>query len=565
MSLWNEHLAVTTRANAASPSIAVSPDIRWSRCGDYGAPPLASPAGRPPAVVALSNKVLDNTRNFANIRPMSEKWQDTRPARSTIRDEPRLVWATAATVAAFGAWVLYDAHPGINWLLWTAAAVAGLLALTRRRSNPPPRSILVIGAVPVVVAGAAAVTASPAMWALIFLTIVFSLATLMLLTASASLTSLTARFAAIAPLVALKFAVTQTVRRGIEATNLIRSSRTRAWLRGTAITLPVLIAFALLLAGADPVFAAWRDAIGELVANWEFVPRLIFFAALLVIVLGAYGYASIEPSSATAVEGEKAPTRWLGATERLMLLAGIAALFWLFLGVQLGYLFGNLPRVATSGMTFAEYARRGFAELTIVASASALLIVVSERYGRDNGRARTLRLLTFAVIAAVLLLLGSAFRRVWLYEAAYGFTTARLYAQFYMSAVAVGLVLLSLEVARDFDAGRLFRRAAAAATILFIALIYWNHEAWIARRNMDRFATTGKLDVAYLARELSPDAVPAIAERLASLPDPVRSELRRAVRERYTGRKGLLPRAWFEWNLASSRARRALDASFSSP
>jgi hypothetical protein len=27
------------------------------------------------------------------------------------------------------------------------------------------------------------------------------------------------------------------------------------------------------------------------------------------------------------------------------------------------------------------------------------------------------------------------------------------------------------------------------ATILFIALIYWNHEAWIARRNMDRFAS----------------------------------------------------------------------------
>jgi hypothetical protein len=134
-----------------------------------------------------------------------------------------------------------------------------------------------------------------------------------------------------------------------------------------------------------------------------------------------------------------------------------------------------------------------------------------------------------------------------------------------MGAVAAGLVMLWLEVARDFDAGRLFRRAAAAVTILFIALIYWNHEAWIARRNMDRFASTGQLDIVYLARGLSPDAIPAIAERLPSLPEPMRSELRHAVRERHAAREDRRQRAWFEWNLASSSARRALDASFSSP
>ncbi|MCU1437970.1 MAG: hypothetical protein JWP66_1057, partial [Naasia sp.] len=331
--------------------------------------------------------------------------------------------------------------------------------------------------------------------------------------------------------------------------------------RGIAITVPVMIGFALLLAGADPVFAGWRDAVARLVASWEFVPRLVFFGALLVVVLGAYGHASTEPSRAPTPEGT-VPARWLGSTERLMLLAGVAALFWLFLAVQLGYLFGNLARVAASGVTFAEYARRGFAELSIVASASALLIVVSERYGNTDGRERPLRFLTFAVIAAVLLLLGSAFRRVWLYEAAYGYTTARLYAQVYMCAVAAGLVVLALEIARALDAGRLFRRAATTATLLFIALAYWNHEAWIARRNIDRFASTGRLDVAYLARELSPDAVPAIAERLPSLPEPARSELRRAVRERYVARTDLRQGAWFEWNLARSEARRALAASF---
>jgi Domain of unknown function (DUF4153) len=495
---------------------------------------------------------------------MSEESEASSPPSGAVKGEPGLLWATAAVVAGFGTWMLYDALPGINWVLWTGAAVAGLLVFSRPRGNPP-RSVLIMGGAPIVIAGAAAVTASPRLWALICLAIVFLLAMQMLLTAGLPPRSITARFAATAPLVALRIAAVQTMRRGVEATHLlIRSTRARAWVRGLAITLPVLVGFALLLAGGDPVFAAWRDAVEGLFASWEFVPRVVFFMALLVVVLGAYGYASIESGSTPAMEG-RAPARWLGSTERFILLAGVAALFWLFLVVQVGYLFGNLPRIPASGMTFAEYARRGFGELSIVASASALLIVVSERYGNDDGRERTLRLLTFAVIAAVLLLLGSALRRVWLYEAAYGFTTARLYAQVYMCAVVVGLAMLSLEVARDFDAGRLFRRAAAAVTILFIALIYWNHEAWIAKRNMDRFASTGKLDVAYLTRGLSPDAIPAILERLPSLPEPVRSNLGRAVRERYAAINRGRQRTWFEWNLASSRARQALNASFASP
>ncbi len=206
----------------------------------------------------------------------------------------------------------------------------------------------------------------------------------------------------------------------------------------------------------------------------------------------------------------------------------------------------------------------GSPSLTVVASASALLIVGCERYGNDN-RQRTLRLVTFAVIAAVLLLLASAFRRVSLYEAAYGFTTMRLYAQVYMCAVAAALLVLALEVAGDFDVNRLFRRSLAAATILFIALVYWNHEGWIARQNMDRFASTGKVDVEYLTRGLSSDAIPAIAERLTSVPEPLRSEIRDSVRKRYVARNGGRQRAWFEWNLASARARQAIDASFATP
>ncbi len=475
------------------------------------------------------------------------------------------LWIMAAGVAGLGAWVLYDALPGINWVLWTGAAVAGLLLFLAPHGRIP-RAVPLLAALALAVAGAAARTASPPLWVLITGTIVFLLSIQMLLAAGLSARSITAWFAGLAPLMALRHAVIQSARRSAEATQLIRSTQARAWVRGIAITLPVVLGFSLLLAGADPVFAGWRDAIERLMGGWEFVARIGFFLFLMVIVLGAYGYAA--GSQPTSPPGEARVTvRWLGSTERLILLGGVAALLWLFLALQLGYLFGNLPRLPASGVTFAEYARRGFAELTVVASATALIIVGSERFGNDEGRGRTLRLLTLAVIAAVLLLLGSAFRRVWLYESAYGFTTARLYAQVYMVAVAAGLAMLSLEVAGggSFDPGRLFRRAAGAALILFIGLLYWNHEAWIARQNLDRFARTGKLDVTYLARELSLDALPAIAERLPGLPDSIRSELSNAVVNRFAGSEEIRPTRWFEWNRSRERAREALARSFTAP
>lgn len=482
----------------------------------------------------------------------------TEPTTGSANGAPATLWPAAATIAAFGTWMFFDALPGINWVLWTSMAAAGLVAFTRPRGDAR-RSALIMGATATAIAGVAAVTASPWLWALSCLGVMFFLSLQMLVAAAPSLRSVTIWFAMTAPLVAFRDAALQTLRSSVDATHLIHSTRARAWVRGLVITLPVLAVFALLLAGADPIFAAWRDAVASLFASWEFLPRTVFFGALLVVVLGAYGYASLAPES-TAATGSDSHTRWLGATERMMLLGSVAALFWLFLAVQAGYFFGNLPSIPASGVTFAEYARRGFGELTVVASASALLIVGSERYGNDE-RERTLRVLTFAVIAAVVLLLASAFRRVWLYEMAYGFTTARLYAQAYMCAVMAALAALSFEVAGTFDVNRLFRRAGAAATILFIVLGYWNHEAWIARQNIDRLASTGKLDVSYLTEALSPDAVPAIAERLTSLPDPLRAQVRDSLRQRYSRRGERRVRRWFEWNLASARARDALGAS----
>jgi len=236
----------------------------------------------------------------------------------------------------------------------------------------------------------------------------------------------------------------------------------------------------------------------------------------------------------------------------------VTGLFWLFIGVQLSYLFGNVPSMPGSDLTFAEYAQQGFGELSIVATFSIILILVSERYGRVNGHGQRLRALTLALLVAVVILLISAFNRVLLYEAAFGFTVSRLYAQVYMIVLAFALFALAVEVLTTLDTRALFRRVFAVATVALVVLVFWNHEGWIASKNIDRYATTGKLDVRYLVSDLSPNAIPVLVSRLSTLPDPKRGELRDAIATRYKNPRRLGRDRWFEWNYRRQLAREAL-------
>jgi len=129
-----------------------------------------------------------------------------------------------------------------------------------------------------------------------------------------------------------------------------------------------------------------------------------------------------------------------------------------------------------------------------------------------------------------------------------------------MVVVAVTLLWLAFELRHELNPARLFRTAGVSATIAFIVLVYWNHEAWIASRNLDRVASTGKLDVSYLTRDLSENAVPVLVERLPQLPEPYKTDLRTQLFRRYADTNRLTENHWFEYNMRRHEARDALVA-----
>ena len=172
----------------------------------------------------------------------------------------------------------------------------------------------------------------------------------------------------------------------------------------------------------------------------------------------------------------------------------------------------------------------------------------------DSENQRTLVRLELALLVALELILLSAFRRVILYEQAFGFTTARIFAQVYMVAVGLGLLALLFEIRKGGITIDLARRLAVIALAAFTVLAFWNFEAWIMNRNIDRARSGSEFDIRY-ARRLSLDAIPTVVAR--------RKELSAADQQAVEEWLGCLTlpeqKHWYEWNFRARSGAAALE------
>jgi hypothetical protein len=122
-----------------------------------------------------------------------------------------------------------------------------------------------------------------------------------------------------------------------------------------------------------------------------------------------------------------------------------------------------------------------------------------------------------------------------------------------MVAMALALFALAIEVARGSISISFGRRVAEIGLGVFTVMVFWNYEAWIVNRNIDRALETGKFD-GYYASTLSGDAIPTLLSRRGEIPTVARTdwETRLACVSPPTKRR------WFEWNRSVRAADRAL-------
>jgi hypothetical protein len=320
--------------------------------------------------------------------------------------------------------------------------------------------------------------------------------------------------------------------------------------RGLLLALPVLFIFTGLLMSADSIFASYVSQIASLSLPFD-VDAIIVHC----VVIGFFAWACAGGMLAALRErgynlfpvegkGEGTAFRFLGWTEALTVLVTVDLLFGGFMLVQGVYFFGGLDGLARSGLSYAEYARKGFFELLTVACLTLAMLWVLSIVSRREGtvQVRLFNLANGVMVALVLGMLASAFQRMWLYEQAYGFTQLRIYTHSFM--VWLALVLLLFVVALLAARPKLFSYGSYSSALAYLALLsIANPDAFIVQANIARhlqnpaaplhierdfFAYSDEVDLYYLT-ELSSDATPALVAALPLLRPEERAVIEEAL------------------------------------
>lgn len=493
-----------------------------------------------------------------------------------MKTNPTKLWIVVFALGWLLDFLFWEMNPGVNFAIFVTACMTAAFYLLLSDGLRPNRFSL--GLIPLF-GFFAAVTFLRAEPMTTFLAYTFTLLSMTLLTVTYlggrwiqyTLIDYLAKTASLAgSMIARPITHMTEIRKG-QAEAGVQPPKRNIWpvVRGVMIALPVVAVFASLLASADVVFG---QRLEDLI-NWfrlDNLPELIFRFVYIAVI--GYALAGVVLHAATESKDEKLINEdkplippFLGSVEATIVLGSVVALFAVFVAVQFQYFFGGATNIKVEGYTYAEYARRGFGELVTVAFfALLMLMTLTAVTKRETETQRKLFSgLGIALVALLLVMLFSAFKRLGLYEAAYGFSRLRTYTHVFL--VWIGLLLVATIALEILRKERLFTLALLIASLGFAAsLPILNVDAFIVRQNIQRElhpqADTVELDAQYFL-DLSDDSIPELvaAYENPSLPDSVHEKIGASLaclrheRELYQSEP-----AWQSFHLATFNADKSL-------
>ncbi|MCQ6557776.1 DUF4153 domain-containing protein [Paenibacillus mendelii] len=337
---------------------------------------------------------------------------------------------------------------------------------------------------------------------------------------------------------------------------------------GLLLAAPILIVVIALLASADRIFQSWLTeipgwfqglSVGEGVVRVMTAGGIALYTFCYIWGLLVHKPADSTIGSSAAVnssnsaEGNEAQQKAQMALDPISagtLLISVNLVYILFAVIQFSYLFGAANGLLPEGAAYAEYARRGFTELVLVALINLVLLLCGLHFVRREGvwmeRVRKVSL-SMLVICTVIMLV-SAYSRLSLYEDAYGYTQTRLLAHGFMLFLGVLLVTAFIRIWQERLS--LSKAYICCAVIAYVVMNYVNLDARIASNNIARYERTGIIDIAYLGT-LSADAAPALLKLQEKQPDiESLNQVVDQLKERSRSRD-----QWPSWNLSEQRLR----------
>jgi len=331
---------------------------------------------------------------------------------------------------------------------------------------------------------------------------------------------------------------------------------------GILISIPILAIILWLLSSADIVFKNF----------FTNIPLLkIFKHFLLIILVSVYAICFLW-SLLKAFDEKNDSTynkiNWklfLDPVVLLTILILINAIYTIFSFVQFAYLFGGSSYILPSSFTYAEYARRGFAELIIVTIINFGILIFGITFVKKDSKKIfvTLRAFLTLLVIFTFILLISAFYRMLVYEQAYGFTYLRIFVQTFMVMLFFLFIINIIYI--WYKKLPIVKSYFIISLAIYIIMNFANVDIIIAKNNINRYFETGQIDMVYL-KGLSYDAVPEIQKLFISikdLPDLKEKQMTEEITEYFKESKSDLKnqKSWQSYNVSKNKAEKIIDKS----
>lgn len=331
---------------------------------------------------------------------------------------------------------------------------------------------------------------------------------------------------------------------------------------GLLIALPLLFIIVSLLASADGMFEALLSGIPAWIGTWSFgsgTLRLMWIC-FFTFCFFCYLWGFVHPAPRDTEQEVQSRNPYYEPiaikfdpviTATVLIVMNLV--YVVFVVLQFGYLFGAWQGALPEGISYAEYARRGFGELVMVTGINFVLMISVLKWTEAGSSIlqKMNSVLLYVLVGCSGVMLYSGYTRLVMYEEAYGYTYTRYLVHAFM--IFLGLLLLIAAVRIHIRQLPLAKYYMVLALVAYVVVNYIGVDVRIAENNLERYRTTSVIDKEYLSG-LSADAIPLLIEfsrkEHGAMDELLQGRLMSLTREE---------KAWPAFNWATYRAQQELQ------
>ena len=282
-------------------------------------------------------------------------------------------------------------------------------------------------------------------------------------------------------------------------------------LLGIAAALLMLIIVLPLLMMSDEIFLQIFNRLFRFLNPFRFMRNIDFGNMIGIVFTFLFGTASLYAFFAGLFKMNLGGTdvKKAGSSNYItgITFTGImAAVYVLYSGIQILFLFLRLDSGLPEGVTYSQYAHQGFWQLLFVSIINFVTVLVCAKIFADNSVLKIL--LTVISVCTCIMILSAAYRMV-LYVREYDLSFLRVLVLWFLAVLMViffGVIYSIFK--KEF---MLFRYITAVVSVCYILFSFGRPDALIARYNIQNAQGTEETDLYYLMYGLSEDAAGEIA------------------------------------------------------